>query len=228
MYFSRPPLARRPTRSLSVPARMAWRGGLSCALAMTCWMAASPAQAAPAKDELDSWLADKGLFVQLDQVRQNVGLKASELVVHAMGFLGVPYRLGGSSIETGFDCSGFVKAVYEQTLGLVLPRKAEQQAAATENIDKKDLQPGDLVFFNTLHRAFSHVGIYVGNNRFIHSPKPGAEVRVESMAGAYWDRRFDGARRVSPDAGEAVKSALSAAESGAASGAAPAGQAPKR
>ncbi len=222
MPFPRPSPARLPSRLDHVQRRV------SCALALTIWLAAAPAQAAPAKDELDSWLADKGLFVQLDQVRQNVSVKASELVVHAMGFLGVPYRLGGSSIETGFDCSGFVKAVYEQTLGLVLPRKAEQQAAATENIDKKDLQPGDLVFFNTLHRAFSHVGIYVGNNRFIHSPKPGAEVRVESMAGAYWDRRFDGARRVSPEAGAAVKSALSAAESGAASAPAPSGPAAKR
>lgn len=181
---------------------------MAAALAVAACTASMQAHAAP-KDELDNWIADKGLMVQLDQVRQSVSTKASDLVVHAMGFLGVPYRLGGSSIETGFDCSGFVKAVYEQTLGLVLPRRADQQAAATENIDKKDLQPGDLVFFNTLHRAFSHVGIYVGNNRFIHSPRPGAEVRVESMAGAYWDRRFDGARRVSPEAAEAAKSALS-------------------
>lgn len=184
------------------------------AVAVAGGMALTPAHAAP-KDELDTWLADKGLLVQLDQVRQNVSqvsTKASELVVHAMGFLGVPYRLGGSSIDTGFDCSGFVKAVYEQTLGLALPRRAEQQAAATENIDKKDLQPGDLVFFNTLRRTFSHVGIYVGNNRFIHSPKPGAEVRVENMDVSYWSRRFDGARRVSPEAGAAVQAALSAAE----------------
>lgn len=180
------------------------------------------------------WLADKGLNVpkeQMEQVRQNVGhvrTKASELVVHAMGFLGVPYRLGGSTIDTGFDCSGFVKAVYEQTLGMVLPRRAEQQAAATQNIDKKDLQPGDLVFFNTLRRTFSHVGIYVGNNRFIHSPKPGAEVRVENMDVSYWNRRFDGARRVSPEASEAVRSALMAAETDGGSVQAPPTAASKR
>ena len=186
------------------------------ALALAACMTTVPAHAAP-KDELDTWLADKGLLVQLEQVRQNVSnvsTRASDLVVHAMGFLGVPYRLGGSSIDTGFDCSGFVKAVYEQTLGLALPRRAEQQAAATENIDKKDLQPGDLVFFNTLRRTFSHVGIYVGNNRFIHSPKPGAEVRVENMDVSYWNRRFDGARRVSAEASEAVKSAVMAGEIG--------------
>ena len=98
-----------------------------------------------------------------------------------MGFLGVPYRRGGNTAETGFDCSGFVRAMYEQTVGLVLPRRANEQAAATEKIDKNDLQPGDLVFFNTMKRAFSHVGIYVGEGKFIHSPKPGAQVRVEDM-----------------------------------------------
>lgn len=197
------------TRTAGAPRR--------AALAVAACLVTASAHAAPT-DELDAWLTDKGLMIQLDQVRQNVGdvsTKASELVVHAMGFLGVPYRLGGSSIDTGFDCSGFVKAVYEQTLGLVLPRRAEQQAAATQNIDKKDLQPGDLVFFNTLRRTFSHVGIYVGNNRFIHSPKPGAEVRVENMDVSYWNRRFDGARRVSPEASAAVKSALAASETGA-------------
>jgi cell wall-associated NlpC family hydrolase len=86
--------------------------------------------------------------------------------------------------------------MYEQTIGLVLPRRADQQAAATQSIDKADLKPGDLVFFNTLRRTFSHVGIYVGEGRFIHSPKPGAEVRVESMKIDYWASRFDGARRV--------------------------------
>ena len=147
-------------------------------------------------DDLDKLLADKGLLAQIDQVRQSVSEKASELVVTAMGFLGVPYRRGGNTVESGFDCSGFVKSMYEQTVGLILPRKAAQQAAATQKIDRADLQPGDLVFFNTMRHAFSHVGIYIGEGKFIHSPKPGAEVRVESMSLAYWKRRFDGARRV--------------------------------
>lgn len=156
------------------------------------------AQAAPAerRDELEGFLAERGLLTQIEQVRQTVSTRASELVVNAMGFLGVPYKRGGNSAESGFDCSGFVKAMYEQTVGLVLPRKAEQQAAATQKIDKRDLAPGDLVFFNTMRRTFSHVGIYIGDGKFIHSPKPGAEVRVENMAEAYWSRRFDGARRV--------------------------------
>lgn len=160
------------------------------------WAATAHASPGNSGDDMDKLLSDKGLLTQIDQVRQNVGHKASELVVNAMGFLGVPYKRGGNNAETGFDCSGFVRSIYQQSIGLLLPRKAEQQAAATQRIEKTDLQPGDLVFFNTMRRAFSHVGIYVGNGKFIHSPKPGAEVRVESMGGSYWQRRFDGARRV--------------------------------
>ena len=171
-------------------------------------MMSAPAQAAPVADELDSWLANKGLLSQMTQASQSVSNKASELVVHAMGFLGVPYQRGGGTVETGFDCSGFVKAIFEQTIGLALPRKAEQQAADTQRIDKKELVPGDLVFFNTMHRAYSHVGIYVGDGKFIHSPKPGAEVRIESLAAAYWNRRFDGARRVGKGTEEMGKAAV--------------------
>lgn len=159
---------------------------------------AANAHAAPpaAMDDMSQFLADKGLLAKLDQVRESVSTTASDLVFTAMGFLGVPYRRGGNTAETGFDCSGFVRAMYEQTVGLILPRKAEQQAAATQTIDRSELKPGDLVFFNTMRRTFSHVGIYIGEGKFIHSPKPGAEVRVESMSIAYWARRFDGARRV--------------------------------
>jgi cell wall-associated NlpC family hydrolase len=165
-------------------------------------LAASQAFAAPAAtgtapdDEMDKFLSDKGFMGKIDQVRQTVTTKASDLVVNAFGFLGVPYKRGGNSSETGFDCSGFVRAMYQQTVGFILPRKAEQQAAATQTIEKSELQPGDLVFFNTMRRAFSHVGIYVGGGKFIHAPKPGGEVRVEDMGETYWNRRFDGARCV--------------------------------
>jgi cell wall-associated NlpC family hydrolase len=163
------------------------------------------------RNDLDELTNDKSLLTQIDHVRQSVTLKASELVVTAMGFLGVPYRRGGNTAETGFDCSGFVRAMYEQSVGLLLPRRAEEQAAATQHVEKNDLQPGDLVFFNTLRRTFSHVGIYVGNGKFIHSPKSGAQVRVENMGISYWQTRFNGARRVAaahPDQAAQVAQAL--------------------
>jgi cell wall-associated NlpC family hydrolase len=186
-------------------------------LSLALLLVAVGAHAAPptvAEDDLGRFVAERRLADRLEAVRTSVGDRmsagasrvaqgagrvadrASELVVNAMGFLGVPYRRGGQSAETGFDCSGFVRAMYEQTVGLLLPRRANEQAAATEKIDRRDLKPGDLVFFNTLRRAFSHVGIYIGDNKFIHSPRPGAQVRVEDMGIPYWSRRFDGARRV--------------------------------
>jgi cell wall-associated NlpC family hydrolase len=170
-------------------------------------------------DEMDRFLADKGLLeksgpaVEPPVVNRPSASKASELVVAAMGSLGVPYRRGGNTFEGGFDCSGFVRAMYEQTAGLVLPRVAAQQAAATQKIDRTELQPGDLVFFNTLHRAFSHVGIYVGDYKFIHSPKPGAEVRIEDLRVNYWNRRFDGARRVLAQSTPSQRAPTAAAQS---------------
>ena len=163
---------------------------------------ANPASAPP--DELEGLLAERGLVAQFTQMSKSVGNQASDLVVNAMGYLGVPYKRGGIG-STGFDCSGFGRAMYENTWGLVLPQNAKAQAAATEKIDRNDLQPGDLVFYNTLRKAFSHVGIYIGEGKFIHSPRSGGEVRIENMNDAYWVKRFNGARRVNPatDAAEA-------------------------
>jgi len=179
-------------------------------LSLLLLLAAAGAQAAPpasAEDDIGRFMAEKRLVDRLEAARvdmasrvsdgaSHVANRASELVMNAMGYLGVPYRRGGNSAETGFDCSGFVKAIYQQTVGMILPRRANEQAAATKKIERQDLQPGDLVFFNTLRHAFSHVGIYIGDNKFIHSPKPGAQVRVEDMGVPYWSSRFDGARRV--------------------------------
>lgn len=139
---------------------------------------------------------NKGLASRIDVVRHAVTDRTSALVVNALGFLGVPYRRGGNSAETGFDCSGFVRAMYDQTVGFVLPRRAAEQAAATQPVADAEMKPGDLVFFKTMRHAFSHVGIYVGEGKFIHAPKPGAQVRVDSLSGSYWQRRFEGARRV--------------------------------
>ncbi len=132
---------------------------------------------------------------------QRAGERASEIVITAMHFIGVHYRRGGDSTAAGFDCSGFTRYVFEQTLGVLLPRRADEQAhaAGLVVVPRDQLQPGDLVFFNTLRRTFSHVGIYIGNNRFIHAPRPGGAVRTEDMDYAYWRQRYNGARRAAAE-----------------------------
>ncbi|TSE29250.1 Murein DD-endopeptidase MepH [Tepidimonas thermarum] len=138
----------------------------------------------------DGWLG------QLQSVGAQTGQVAGELVNTALGLIGVPYRMGGNSPQTGLDCSGFVRYVYANTLGLVLPRRAAEQARATAPIAKEELRPGDLVFFNTMRRAFSHVGVYLGDGKFIHAPRKGESVKISDMNDRYWARRFNGARRV--------------------------------
>ncbi|RZI83237.1 MAG: NlpC/P60 family protein [Rubrivivax sp.] len=142
-------------------------------------------------------LVTKPVVNLAQQVRDKATDVASDLVISAMNFLGVPYKRGGQSTETGFDCSGFTRHVFENSVGLILPRRASEQANSPALIPVKqaELKPGDLVFFNTLRHTFSHVGIYIGDNKFIHSPRVGGEVRVEDMRISYWQQRFDGARR---------------------------------
>jgi hypothetical protein len=120
----------------------------------------------------------------------------AEVVFRALSLLGVNYRFGGNSPDTGLDCSGLVRWVFNDTLGLPLPRRSEEISRVGGRVAQTELQPGDLVFFNTLRRAFSHVGIYIGNNQFVHAPSSGGSIRVESLGSDYWVRRFDGARRL--------------------------------
>ncbi len=125
-------------------------------------------------------------------------------------FLGIRYLHGGEGPnDGGFDCSGLVRKVFGDALGLNLPRTAAEMAKLGNRVNREELKPGDLVFFNTMRRAFSHVGIYLGENRFLHAPSTGGFVRVENMDNAYWLKRFDGGRRLAPDAQAA---ALSPAE----------------
>ena len=127
---------------------------------------------------------------------QRVTDETALLLQHAKAAIGVPYRWGGSSADKGFDCSGFVRAMV-QTVGKLLPRRAVEQAAATQKIDKDELQPGDLVFFNTVRRrAYSHVGIYMGDGQFIHAPARGERVRIDNLSATYWQKHFGGARRI--------------------------------
>ncbi len=209
------PRARASRRLLIVVA------GFCVATAAT---AAPDVDTPPSLDPVLRLLVDKGLIEApaaasaasaprpspfVDRARD----KASDMVLTALNFLGVPYRRGGGDADHGFDCSGFTRHIFERSLGLVLPRRADQQAttAGLLRVARDELRPGDLVFFNTMRRTFSHVGIYLGEGRFIHSPKPGGEVRVDDMHTAYWERRFTGGRRAeaapampaTPDTGEA-------------------------
>jgi cell wall-associated NlpC family hydrolase len=168
-----------------------------------CLFCVSQAMAAPSDEEaLRPW-ADKGLRTQFADQLSNAKDKASNqatgLITQAMDLLGVPYRKGGNTEASGFDFSGFVRHLYEKSVGQLLPRRAEEQAHSTEVIERSELKPGDLVFFNTMKRAFSHVGIYVGDGKFIHAPRTGKAVKVDDMRSAYWQKRFNGARRVPLD-----------------------------
>jgi cell wall-associated NlpC family hydrolase len=122
----------------------------------------------------------------------------SEALLQALLTLGVDYRYGGNSPATGFDCSGLVAHVYQQAWGIRLPRDTKAQSQAGVPVSLAELQAGDLVFYDTQKRPYSHVGIYLGDGRFVHAPKSGAQVRVESLKGAYWAQRFNGARRIEP------------------------------
>ena len=124
---------------------------------------------------------------------------ASSLADSALAFLGVSYRFGGNNPDSGFDCSGLVRRVFQDALGLNLPRTAREMSSMGKQVRIEDLKPGDLVFFNTMRAAFSHVGIYLGDNKFVHAPSEGGVVRVEDMRIRYWTQRFNGARRVADD-----------------------------
>ncbi len=120
----------------------------------------------------------------------------NELVMYALSLADTPYRYGGKSASSGFDCSGFVGHVYRHALNISLPRTSRAISRVGAWVDQDELSPGDLVFFNTQHASFSHVGIYVGDGKFVHSPKSGSSVRTEKMQLRYWQARYDGARRI--------------------------------
>jgi len=122
--------------------------------------------------------------------------KTETLINNAMQLIGVRYRWGGNTPQSGLDCSGFVRYVFNDTFGFLLPRKSAQMSKVGLEIGKEELRPGDLVFFNTMRHAFSHVGIYVGDNKFIHAPSKGKAIRVDDMTKVYWEKRYNGARRV--------------------------------
>ncbi len=126
---------------------------------------------------------------------QQVWHGAQDVAIYALGLIGVDYRFGGESPDDGLDCSGLVRYVFQQVTGVTLPRTAKEMARIGDKVPTDDLKPGDLVFFNTRRFAFSHVGIYLGDNRFVHAPAKGSEVTIAQWS-PYWQKHFNGARRL--------------------------------
>ena len=137
----------------------------------------------------------------------------SEAALRAVALVGVPYRWGGSRPATGLDCSGLVHHVFRE-IGVATPRDTRGLARSGDTVARLSLQPGDLVFFNTLGRAWSHVGIYLGNGRFVHAPSKGSAVRIESMSSPYWRARYNGARRLAPGDGGAATTMVASGPAG--------------
>jgi len=121
---------------------------------------------------------------------------AQDVALFALGMIGVDYRFGGETPERGLDCSGLIRYVFQEVTGVTLPRTAREMSRLGDKVAVGDLAPGDLVFFNTRRFAFSHVGLYLGDNRFIHAPSEGGEVEVATLSQDYWKKHFDGARRL--------------------------------
>jgi hypothetical protein len=136
------------------------------------------------------------LLVAGAQAQERGSTARADVVLQAVSLLGTPYRFGGASPEAGFDCSGLVRHVFASVLNANLPRRSEEISAVGQPVARGELQPGDLVFFDTLRRAFSHVAIYIGEGRFIHAPAKSGRVRIEGLDDRYWATRFNGARRV--------------------------------
>ncbi|HET9023187.1 MAG TPA: C40 family peptidase [Burkholderiaceae bacterium] len=149
-----------------------------------------------------SWAGRVGAVVALAalgfgaQAQERPDGVRSDIVVQALSLLGTPYRFGGSSPDVGFDCSGLVRHVFASVLERDLPRRSEEISGVGHAVTRAELQPGDLVFFDTLRRAFSHVAIYIGEGRFVHAPARNGRVRIEALDDRYWATRFNGARRL--------------------------------
>lgn len=171
------------------------------AIALVAAFSQSPAFAQSVEQEPSTPVASSNRFTSAaSQLATSVGTTVvggtEALIDNAMQLIGVRYRWGGNTPQSGLDCSGFVRYVFNDTFGFLLPRKSAQMSKVGLEIGKDELRPGDLVFFNTMRHAFSHVGIYVGDNKFIHAPSRGKSIRVDDMTKIYWEKRYNGARRM--------------------------------
>jgi len=172
-----------------VPRVPTCRAALSVAALTLCIsLAAAPAAAETARA--------KSLVESTRSTVETVWHGAQDLAIYALGMIGVDYRYGGDTPEEGLDCSGLVRHVFQEVTGVTLPRTSKELARVGKAVQRADLKPGDLVFFNTRRFAFSHVGIYLGDDRFIHAPRTGSEVEIADLDNGYWRKHFDGARRL--------------------------------
>jgi cell wall-associated NlpC family hydrolase len=138
-----------------------------------------------------------GLGESVDGVPALTPQMANEIIIRALGLVGTPYRYGGASPTGGFDCSGLVMYVFNDVAGIKLPRTTRAQIdMPSAEVNRNDLLPGDLVFFNTLGGRVSHIGIYVGENRFVHAPSSGGTVRLDRLDNPYWNKYYVAARRI--------------------------------
>lgn len=153
---------------------------VACALAAQCALADESAIQAPQTES--------------EILRHDDGMQ--QIIDRALGLIGIRYRRSGDKPQAGFDCSGFVGYVFREGMGVILPRASREISKAGTPVSKDELEPGDLVFFNTMRRAFSHVGIYLGDHRFVHAPRTGESVRIDDLQGRYWVKRYSGARRM--------------------------------
>ena len=155
---------------------------------------AAPAQVAPAAGATGPLAT--AAKASASRAAAKVWQGAQDVAVFALGMIGVDYRYGGETPDGGLDCSGLIRYVFQEVTGTTLPRTAREMARLGAKVRADELAPGDLVFFNTRRFAFSHVGLYLGDGRFIHAPSAGGEVHVSTLSQQYWKQRFDGARRL--------------------------------
>lgn len=181
----------RPHRSLAAALTRFNGRRLAAAVALATMVVVS--QSALADERKDIGALERPL---LQDISNKAGDAIAAITTHALSLIGVRYKFGGEDPARGLDCSGLIRHVFQQATGITLPRSAREQAKVGDAVAMNELQPGDLVFFNTRRFQFSHVGIYLGNNEFIHAPRRGRAVEVVRLDQAYWQRAFNGARRI--------------------------------
>ena len=120
--------------------------------------------------------------------------KGQEVALYAMGLIDTGYRFGGKNPEAGLDCSGMVAYIYNKAAGVKVSGSAADIARKGRQIEREDLRPGDLVFFNTRNAPFSHVGVYIGDGRFVHAPSSNGKVRIDQLGATYYAQRYEAAR----------------------------------